>query len=81
MTSDRDRARVDGFAGKLEAFAAALSPVEQTWLLSICAAACSTLDPDAVAGYGVGPFGPHSPPPSGISVQQLATIFAANDGQ
>ena len=79
MASEQDEVRVEAFASKLAAFSATLSPSEQTWLLSICAAACSMLDPEAVAGYGVGPFGPNSPPPSGISVQQLATIFAANN--
>lgn len=81
MASEPDQARIEAFARKLAAFSATLGPAEQTWLLSICAAACSTLDPDMVAGYGVGPFGPDSPPPSGISVQQLANLFATNDGQ
>jgi hypothetical protein len=80
VASEQNQARVEAFGSKLEAFAETLSPAEQTWLLSICAAACSMLDPDAVAGYRVGPFGPNSPPPSGISVRQLANLFAANAG-
>ncbi len=78
MASEPDQERVEAFGRKLEAFSTTLSPAEQTWLLSICAAACSMLDPEVVAGYGVGPFGPKSPPPSGISVRQLANLFAAN---
>lgn len=79
MVSERDRARAEAFGRKLQAFASELTPAEQTWLLSICAAACAMLDPDTVAGYGMGPFGPHRPVAAGISVQQLANLFASAD--
>ncbi|HZQ36465.1 MAG TPA: hypothetical protein VFD32_11065 [Dehalococcoidia bacterium] len=78
MSSEQDSERAEAFGGKLEEFAATLGPAEQRWLLSICSAACSMLDPDVVGGYGVGPFGPNSPAPNGISIQQLATLFAGN---
>ncbi len=76
MASEQDLARAEAFGDKLEAFSETLSPQEQTWLLSICAAACSTLDPDAVEGYSINAIDPGAENSTTLSAGRWGTIFA-----